>query len=315
VLTRVALPKKGNTMAERFVVKSPFKTDILTGKTLLISGGATGIGFGIATVFAQHGARVVIMGRRQNVLDEAVKKFTDQGFSVAAVQGDVRNPQSCAQAVQTAEQKFGGVDILCNCAAGNFMCSAEELSENGFKTVIEIDLQGSFNMSKAALPSLKESAKRGNNPIVINITATLHYTAMPFQIHAASAKAGVDVLTQTMGVEWGEYGIRSVGIAPGPVRATEGGTGGRVFEGAFVSSTDKNHVKMQVPLGRYGEVEDVGMTALFLASDAATWITATTVVVDGGNWHKSGMMFHGLKNIISRRKDQEKQTREKRAKL
>jgi len=195
-----------------------------------------------------------------------------------------------------------------NNAAGNFMCTAEELSTNGFKTVQEIDLMGTFNTCSAALPYLKRQTGSNDLALIINITATLHYRAFPFQIHAASAKAGVDVITQTLGVEWGDYGIRVVGIAPGPISGTVGGPGGRVF-GMDKSSPfpgPKNE-----PLQRFGELEDIAYTALFLSSSVASYITATTIVVDGGNWHGSYPFYKTLKTSISSKKDKEKETRKK----
>jgi len=188
------------------------------------------------------------------------------------------------------------------------MCSAEDLTPNGFKTVTEIDLQGTFNMCKTLLPYLKKSAQAKAGGVIINITATLHYTAMPFQIHASSAKAGIDVITQTLAVEWGYYGIRVVGIAPGPIRGTEGGPGGRVFgAGDFLPQETKEKTKMVVPLARYGEVEDIANAAMFLASDAGGFITGTTLVVDGGQWHGSAGMYHTLKQVVTAKKEKEKQ--------
>eukprot|EP01124_Arcella_intermedia_P010511 TRINITY_DN1701_c0_g1_i2.p1 TRINITY_DN1701_c0_g1~~TRINITY_DN1701_c0_g1_i2.p1 ORF type:complete len:210 (+),score=33.14 TRINITY_DN1701_c0_g1_i2:311-940(+) len=208
--------------------------------------------------------------------------------------------------MESIVSQLGTIDILVNNAAGNFMCAAEELSPNGFKTVNEIDLQGTFNSSLCALPYLKRSEGSGQS-LIINISATLYYKATPFQVHAASAKAGVDVLTNTLGIEWGHYGVRVVGIAPGPIRGTVGGPEGRVF------GMGKEALKgMDVgPLRRFGEVEDIAYTALFLCSPAASYITATTIVVDGGHWHQSYNHYALIKDHVSRKKDDEKKSRSK----
>uniref|UniRef100_A0A7S3Z5B8 2,4-dienoyl-CoA reductase [(3E)-enoyl-CoA-producing] n=4 Tax=Lotharella globosa TaxID=91324 RepID=A0A7S3Z5B8_9EUKA len=227
-----------------------------------------------------------MMGRRVHKLEEACSalKAMDAKVQALPVQGDVRDPSKLDKAINVVMSTYGQIDVLVNCAAGNFMCAAEDLLSKGFETVVGIDLQGTFNVSRACLPALKKS-KRG---LIINISATLQYKAAPFQIHAAAAKAGIDVVTQTLGVEWGsEYGIRCVGIAPGPIAGTTGGPTGRVF-GNFLKGQD---VKDIVPIGRWGETDDIGLTALFLATPAGSYINATTIVVDGGQWHDASRMY------------------------
>lgn len=186
-----------------------------------------------------------------------------------------------------------------NNAAGNFMSSVENLSFNGFKTVLDIDLIGCFNVSKAVLPLMKEQ----KDGLIINISATLHYKATPFQMHASAAKAGIDVLTNNIGVEWGEYGIRCVGIAPGPIEGTVGGPTGRVF------GQKNNPMKAEnmMPLSKFGTVEDIGYMVLYLSTEIAKFITATTIVVDGGQWHGSTMMFKMMKKMIKSKSTEEKQ--------
>jgi len=288
---------------------SPFRTDILKGKVALVTGGGTGIGFGICRQFGLHGAKVCFMGRRLEVLQEAEKKLAAEGIEAKGIQGDVRDWDKCQNTVKQAVAAFGRLDILVNCAAGNFMAPAEDLSVNGFKTVIDIDLNGSFQMCKAAFGALKESG----DSLIINISATLHYKARPFQIHAASAKAGIDNLTRTLGIEWAEHGIRSVGIAPGPVAGTEGGPTGRVF-GNGQEWTDKK-VRMLCPAGFFGEVDDIAMSAVFMASQAGRWITSETLVVDGGQWHDVGPMMYGMKKMIQAKSNKEKEERQPRSKL
>lgn len=286
-------------------MSSPFRSDAVAGKVLFVTGGGTGIGFEICQTLGQHGAKIAMMGRRQEKLDEAVAALKKLGVEAIGIQGDVRDHTQCQNAVDAVIHHYGQIDILVNNAAGNFMCSAEELTPNGFKTVIEIDLQGCFFMSKACFPHLKNAQARGGG-LIINITATLQYTAMPFQVHAASAKAGIDVLTNTLGLEWGEYGIRVVGIAPGPIAGTVGGPGGRVF--GLAGFLEGDDVKQVVPIGRYGTTRDVAMAALFLSTNAASFISSTTIVVDGGQWHGKAAMYQGLKPHVSRKKDAEKKT-------
>lgn len=204
---------------------SPFRADILKDRVVLVTGGATGIGLGICRCFGSHGAKVAITARRKDVIDNAVQSLRSEGIDAFGVPGDVRDFSKCENSVKQVVDRFGRLDFLVNNAAGNFMVSAEKLTPNGLATVLGIDLQGCFNMSKACLPYLKKSGSETASACIINITATLQYKATPFQFHAAAAKAGIDVLTNTLGVEWAQYGIRCVGIAPGPISGTVGGPG------------------------------------------------------------------------------------------
>jgi len=256
------------------MIKSPFRTDALQGKVVLITGGGTGINYEIATVMGKHGASVAIMGRRKDVLEKAAEVLQQQKIKALPIQGDVRSAESCVKIVQEVVKHFGRLDILINGAAGNFLCPAEDLSPNGFKTVLEIDLLGTFQMSHAAFSELKK-----NKGSIINISATLHYHTTPWQVHASAAKAGVDSVTQSLAHEWGDYGIRVNGIAPGPIKDTEGmsklGLGPPPEElEALVSEA--------VPLHRLGNKEDIAYAAVFLASDAASYLTGDIIVVDGG---------------------------------
>ncbi|KAL6068397.1 Peroxisomal 2,4-dienoyl-CoA reductase [(3E)-enoyl-CoA-producing] [Balamuthia mandrillaris] len=258
--------------------QSPFKGDVLRGQVALITGGATGIGFGITRALGLHGAKVAITGRRAEKLAEAVESLKKDGIEALGLAGDVRKPDEVESVVKRVVETFGKLSIVVNCAAGNFLCPAEELSYNAFKTVVDIDLNGSFNVSRACFPALKKSG----NGCIINISATLHYGATQWQLHPSAAKAGVDALTRGLGVEWGRFGIRVNGIAPGPVQGTEGLE--RLSAMAFKDPSWTANVASAIPVGRMGTVEDIGLTAVFLASPAASWITGHTMVVDGGSW-------------------------------
>ena len=255
-----------------------FQPDLLKGKTALITGGGSGIGRGIGLALAAHGCNVAIIGRRAERLDAAAKEIRARGVQAAAIPADVRDPAAVEQAVEQAAALAGRLDILVNNAAGNFLCRAEDLSPNGFGAVVDIDLKGTFHASKAALPHLKT---RGG--VVLNISSTLQYFGTAAQLHVSAAKAGVDALTRVLAVEWGRYGVRVNGIAPGPVADTEGVRRllvGRAMDTAVAST----------PLGRLGSIEDVCNAALFICSDAAAFVSGVTLVVDGGLWLASNGM-------------------------
>jgi peroxisomal 2,4-dienoyl-CoA reductase len=258
---------------------SVFDTHLLDGRVALVTGGGTGICRGIALAFAAHGCDVAITSRRQEHLDPTAEELRATGRRAIARAADVRDPAAVAEVVEATVKELGRLDILVNGAAGNFICLAENLSPNGFGTVVDIDLKGTFHVSRAALPHLKA---RGGS--VLNISATLPYLGTMGQSHAAAAKAGIDSLTRTLACEWGPYGIRVNGIAPGPIEGTEGVrrlTNERSRESAISSN----------PLGRMGTIEDIAHASLFLCSDAASFVNGVTLVVDGGLWLRSARIL------------------------
>lgn len=249
-----------------------FRPDLLIGKTALVTGGGTGIGRGLSLALAAHGCDVAIMSRTAAHLEQTSSDIEALDRRSLAVAADVRDPAAIDEAVGQTVAALGRLDILVNNAAGNFLCLAENLSPNGFGAVVDIDLKGTFHMSKAALPHLKATGGT-----VLNISATLHYVGTAAQLHVSAAKAGVDALTRVLAVEWGQYGIRVNGIAPGPVDQTEG------VRRLLVGTSRERAVK-STPLGRLGAIADVSDAALFLCSEAAAFITGVTLVVDGGLW-------------------------------
>lgn len=266
--------------------KSPFRDDALAGKVALITGGATGLGFEIATQFGLHGASVALMGRRESVLADAVGKLSSQGIKAMYAQGDVRSKDAAAAAVEKAVAHFGRLDVLVNCAAGNFLAPSEDLSPNAYRTVLEIDAVGTFIMSGAARPFLARGGPGKAPPggggddggLILNISATLHYTAAWYQAHLNAAKAAIDATTRTLALEWGtDYGIRANIIAPGPIGNTPG-MAKLAPDEAGVAPGDF------IPLGRMGDSWDVAMAALYLASPAGKYISGATIIVDGGGW-------------------------------
>lgn len=257
--------------------RSPFQADVLAGKVALITGGSSGIGFEITRQLGLHGASVAITGRRSAVLEEATRSLRDEGIHAICIQGDVRKPEDCQRWADETVRQLGGLNILVNCAAGNFLAAAEMLSPNGFRTVMEIDTMGTFQMSRAAHGPLKKSG----DGCIVNISATLHYGATFYQVHVSAAKAGVDSLTRSMALEWGEDGIRSNGVAPGPISGTAGMS--KLMPGSSDEAKDAA-AAAEIPLGRMGRKWDIAMAVLYLASPAAGFVSGHVMVVDGAAW-------------------------------
>jgi peroxisomal 2,4-dienoyl-CoA reductase len=226
----------------------------------------------VARALSEVGAAVVLVSRKLEHLEPAANSINENGGKAFAVAADVRKPDEVERAIAAAVSHFGKIDIVVNGAAGNFLCNAEDLSPNGFGTVIDIDLKGTFNVSRAAFAELKK-----NGGQILNISATLHYLGTPMQLHVSAAKAGVDALTRNLAVEWGRYGIRVNAIAPGPIEDTEGMK-------RLVPEPIKQKLRERVPLRRFGLIEDIENAAVFLCSDAASYINGAVIVVDGGHW-------------------------------
>ncbi|XP_062115702.1 peroxisomal 2,4-dienoyl-CoA reductase [(3E)-enoyl-CoA-producing]-like [Humulus lupulus] len=262
-------------------MESPFRDVIMKGKVALITGGASGIGFEISTQFGKHGASIAIMGRRKQVIDSAVSALRSLGISAVGFQGDVRKQEDAKRVVESTFEHFGRLDILVNSAAGNFLVSPEDLSPNGFRTVLDIDSVGTFTMCHEALKYLKKGGpgrSSSGGGLILNISATLHYTAAWYQIHVAAAKAAVDATTRNLALEWGtDYDIRVNGIGPGPIGDTPGLS-------KLAPDEIRNNSREYMPLYKVGEKWDIAMAAVYLASDAGKYINGTTLVVDGGLW-------------------------------
>lgn len=256
-----------------------FQAGLFKGHAALVTGGGTGICRGIAAALAAHGCDVAILSRKAEHLDGTAAELRQHGVRALALAADVRDAIEVDRAVAEAASTFGRLDFVVNGAAGNFICAAENLSPNGFGTVVDIDLKGTFNVSRAALQYLR--AQGGS---VINISATLPYLGTMGQAHASAAKAGVDSLTRTLAVEWGPHRIRVNGIAPGPIEGTEGVK-------RLTNEKSRDSALKNCPLGRIGTTDDIANAALFLASDAASYVNGVTLVVDGGLWLRSARIL------------------------
>lgn len=248
---------------------SVFRTNLLEGRSALVTGGGTGIGQEIARQLGLHGARVTIASRRAEVLEAAAASFESEGIECCWVPGDIRDPEQVERIVDTAIERFGGLDLVVNNAAGNFPAPIEGLSPNGFKAVVDIDLRGTFHVTKIAF----EKSLKARGGQIVNITAPFAGAGVSFQAHAAAAKAGVDSLTRTCAVEFGRSGVRVNAVGPGAVGGTEGM--------ARLGSGDERDARC--PLGFVGEARDIANAVLFLCSDAARYITGQILYVDGGS--------------------------------
>jgi len=254
---------------------SPFRPDLLSGQVAFVTGGGTGIGKEICRVLGGHGARIAIASRKREVLDAAAAELTAEGIEVWVDSCDVRDAPAVDGVVRGIVERFGRLDIVVNNAAGNFPAPITRISPNGFKAVVDIDLLGSYNVSKCAFDAWL-GAHGGN---VVNITAPFELKGAAMQAHVAAAKAGVDSLTRTCAVEWGPYGVRVNAIAPGMIGGTEGV---RRFSEAVPGSDHAGPAsRPRNPLGLVGHGADIALMVLFLCSPAARFVSGQVIAVDG----------------------------------
>ena len=254
-----------------------FTNDTLKGRTAFITGGGSGIGQEIATMYASLGASVMLIGRKEERLIEAALAIVAQGGKAATHKADVREYEQVQAAVHATIERFGSLDILVNNAAGNFVCPTAQLTPRGWKTVIDIDLNGTFHGCHAAYPHLKASAFGG---VIISIITMLGVSGWPNAAHAAAAKGGILSHSRTLAVEWGPDKIRVNTISPGPIGDTEGVRRMHI-------DTGRGDIEIKkTALGRFGRKEEIANAAAFLASDLASYVTGENLIVDGGRWLK-----------------------------
>jgi len=241
------------------------------GKHVVVFGGTTGINFGIAQAFARQGAKLTVASRKPENVEAAVAELRRHGGEVNGVSADVRDFDAVGRALQASVERFGPIDVLVSGAAGNFLASALDMSPNAFKTVVDIDLLGSFNVARLAHAHLRRPGA-----CVIQISAGQAFIPTPFQAHVCAAKAGVDMLTQVLALEWGPQGIRINSIVPGPIADTEG------LKRLAPTDDTMKAMAQRVPLKRLGRIEDISRMAMLLASDWGSYITGAVIPVDGG---------------------------------
>ena len=248
-----------------------FRDNLLHGKAAFLTGGGSGITLRIAERFAQHGAKVALLGRKQERLDAAVAGICGAGGTAMGISGDVRDYAAVEAALHATAEAWGPIDILVCGAAGNFPSPVAGMSANGFKAVVDIDLLGTFNTCRAAFEHLRKPGAS-----ILNISATFAFTPTPLQAHVGAAKAGIDSFSKTLAVEWARTGIRVNVISPGPIDDTEGMR-------RLASSEDlRRRAMASVPLGRFGTRDEIADLALFLSSPAAADITGAIHGCDGG---------------------------------
>ncbi|KAF3910817.1 hypothetical protein ABW20_dc0103902 [Dactylellina cionopaga] len=265
--------------AEDELYSNAWAKDIFKGKVVFCTGGAGTICSGQVRALVALGANAAILGRREantkSVAAEIEKVRT--GSKVIGLGCDVRDFNSLVTAVETTVKELGRIDYLICGAAGNFLSTVEGLSSNAFKTVMDIDLLGSFNTVKACLPELRKSKGR-----IIFVSATFHYTGAALQSHVAAAKAGIDALSHSLAIELGPAGITSNIISPGAIANTEGME--RLTATTMVPEELRQNPAKMTPLGRWGAVSEIADATIYLFSEAGRYVTGLTLVVDGGSW-------------------------------
>jgi NAD(P)-dependent dehydrogenase (short-subunit alcohol dehydrogenase family) len=268
-----------------------FDPKILAGRSIIVTGGGSGLGLVMAKTFASYGARVTISGRRRERLETAAPEIAAaarEGGGVDIFAADVRNPDEVERLVAHAAARFDGVDGLVNNAAGNFLAFSEELTPNGFDAIVRTVLHGSVHCTLAFGRHLLSRQASG---AVVSIVTTYAWTGTAFALPSACAKAGVLAMTRSLAVEWGHAGIRLNAIAPGPI-PTEG-----AFSRLLAGPEAQKNALDRIPLGRFGRAEEIANLATFLLSDLCPYQTGDCVTMDGGEWIAGAGEFSDYRRV------------------
>ena len=266
-----------------------FKDNLLNDKTIVVTGGGSGLGKSMARRFGELGANLVISGRRKEVLEEAAHEFSQQNIDVLTCPGDVRKIEDVESMSKQALDKFGTVDALLNNAGCNFISPTEMLSQNAFKAVIDIVLMGTWNCTSV----LGKEMIKNKKGIILSIVTTYAWTGSPFVVPSAAAKAGVLAMTRSLAVEWGKYNIRFNAIAPGPFPTK--GAWSRLMPPGFDDFEDD--MKNKIPMKRFGERHELENLASYLMSDGSAYINGEVVTIDGGEWIAGAGEFSDLTKL------------------
>jgi len=266
------------------------REDALTGKTIIVTGGGTGLGRAMSTYFLKIGANVVITSRKLDVLTKAASEMEKEtGGKVLPLQCDVRNSDEIDTVLTATIEAFGSVNGLLNNAAGNFISPTERLSSNAFSTIIDIVLKGTANCTMALGKYWIKEKQPGT---ILNIVTTYAFTGSGYVVPSACAKGGVLAMTRSLAAEWGKYGIRTNAIAPGPFPTK--GAWDRLLPGDMAKKFD---FKNRVPLKRVGEHQELANLAAFMMSDFSGYINGEVITIDGGEWLQGAGQFNGLEMI------------------
>ncbi|CAM4036803.1 SDR family oxidoreductase [Gillisia limnaea] len=274
------------------------RDDALKGKTIVVTGGGSGLGKAMSTYFLELGANVVITSRNMEKLENTARELEEKtGGQVLPVQCDVRHYDQVEAMVKASVEKFGQVDVLLNNAAGNFISPTERLSANAFDTIIDIVLKGSKNCTLAFGKHWIDQKEK--NKTILNIVTTYAWTGSAYVVPSATAKAGVLAMTRSLAVEWAKYGIRSNAIAPGPFPTK--GAWDRLLPGDLKEKFD---LAKKVPLKRVGEHQELANLAAYLVSDFSAYVNGEVITIDGGEWLKGAGQFNLLEAIPEEMWDQ-----------
>jgi NAD(P)-dependent dehydrogenase (short-subunit alcohol dehydrogenase family) len=273
------------------------RDDALSGKTIIVTGGGTGLGRAMSTYFLKLGANVVITSRKMDVLEKTAAEMQEEASAdgrelkakVLPVQCDVRKPEEVDEVLKMALETFGQVNCLLNNAAGNFISPTERLSPNAFSTIIDIVLKGTANCTIAVGKHWIKEKQAGT---ILNIVTTYAFTGSGYVVPSACAKGGVLAMTRSLAAEWGKYGIRNNAIAPGPFPTK--GAWDRLLPGDMAKKFD---FKNRVPLKRVGDHQELANLAAFMMSDFSGYINGEVITIDGGEWLQGAGQFNGLEAI------------------